>query len=163
MDLGAGLCSPRSPSCTTCPLAEHCAARRLGIASELPRKAPKKERPRRFGAAFVAISADGAVLLRRRQPKGLLGGMLETPSTEWTNAPIDCKAALAAAPIRGKWQRLTGVVAHTFTHFHLELGVYRLLDAPCAPMPRDCCWCAREELSGAALPTVMRKVLTHAL
>jgi A/G-specific adenine glycosylase len=163
MDLGATICSPRSPDCGICPVMSRCAARALGIAERLPAKAPKKQRPVRYGAAFLAIRHDGAVLLRRRPPKGLLGGMLETPSTEWRGARPEPDEALAAAPLAGDWRRLPGSVAHTFTHFHLELDVYRAEHLAGTAMPAGSSWHRAADLADAALPTVMRKVIAHGL
>ena len=85
MDLGATVCTPRRPSCLVCPLADFCAARASGIAAQLPMREAKPERPTRLVLAYVAIRADGCVLLRRRPENGLLGGMLEVPSTEWAD------------------------------------------------------------------------------
>ena len=83
MDLGATICTPRRPACGLCPLRPDCAAYAAGLAEVLPYREAKAERPMRRGAAFVALRADGAVLLRERPLKGLLGGMLETPSSPW--------------------------------------------------------------------------------
>jgi A/G-specific adenine glycosylase len=162
MDLGATICSPRSPACGVCPVMERCDARAQGIAERLPAKAPKKERPTRYGAAFVAIRPDGAVLLRRRPPKGLLGGMLETPSTQWGGTRPSPADALAAVPLAGDWRRLPGSVGHTFTHFHLELEVYRA-DCLSEATGAEGLWHAQNQLAEAALPTVMRKVIAHGL
>jgi A/G-specific adenine glycosylase len=160
MDLGAGQCSPRSPACALCPVVAHCEANARGIAATLPVKAPKKERPVRYGAAFVARRGDGAVLLRRRPPKGLLGGMLETPGTPWTDETPDRRAIDAAAPLAAHWRRVPGAVGHTFTHFHLELEVYAA-SAVAADAPEGCRWYGAHELPGEALPSLMRKVLAH--
>lgn len=163
MDLGSGLCSPRSPSCGQCPLHGACKAQQRGIAGMLPFKAPKKQRPTRYGTAFVAIREDRAVLLRQRPPKGLLGGMLEVPSSEWVEQRPSGNRHMKAAPLAAQWQRLSGTVSHTFTHFHLELEVFRALDTSHAVMPDPYRWYAQDDLPGAALPSVMRKVLAHAL
>lgn len=162
MDLGATVCTPRSPSCEACPLAPHCSARARGLAASLPARAPKAERPQRRGAAFVAVRADGAVLLRRRPPKGLLGGMLEVPSTEWGAAMPDEGAAMDAAPVAAQWRRVPGAVTHIFTHFRLTLEVWRA-DGVRAAAPEGCRWYPRATLAGEALPSVMRKVLAHAM
>ncbi|HSG94758.1 MAG TPA: A/G-specific adenine glycosylase, partial [Afifellaceae bacterium] len=77
MDVGATLCTPRQPACSLCPLAEGCRAFRSGRQSDFPVRPAKKPRPTRHGEAYVAIREDGAVLLRKRPPKGLLGGMAE--------------------------------------------------------------------------------------
>ena len=80
MDLGATICTPRRPACGLCPFRPDCRGFAAGLADVLPYREEKAERPVRRGAAFVAIRSDGAVLLRERPLKGLLGGMLETPS-----------------------------------------------------------------------------------
>jgi A/G-specific adenine glycosylase len=82
MDLGATICTPRRPACGLCPWSGPCAGRRRGIAAELPRKRPKPEKPTRLGIAYLALRPDGAVLLERRPPRGLLGGMLGLPGTD---------------------------------------------------------------------------------
>ena len=84
MDLGATLCSPRRPACGLCPVVSGCEAHAQGLAEVLPYRDAKAERPTRRGVAFVALRDDSAVLLRERPLKGLLGGMLETPSSPWT-------------------------------------------------------------------------------
>ena len=167
MDLGATICTPRKPACGLCPVRPHCRGFETGLAEPLPYKAAKAERPTRRGTAFVAIREDGAVLLRERPPKGLLGGMLETPSTPWEEEP-QSEPAEAHAPLEASWQKLPGLVTHTFTHFHLELTVYQAGVAQHARLravaePARCRWVGQRDLAGAALPTVMRKVLGHAL
>jgi A/G-specific adenine glycosylase len=161
MDLGATVCTPRAPACGSCPWAGACRARALGIAERLPRRAAKAVKPVRRGVAFVARRGDGAVLLRRRPEHGLLGGMMEVPSTPWREAPWDLAEARAAAPVDANWQVLDGVVRHTFTHFRLELGV--LAAAPEDANIEDGIWQPVERLGDVALPTVMKKVMRHAL
>ena len=87
MDLGATVCTPRQPRCPVCPWREHCAGFATGQPETYPRKAAKKDRPVRHAAAFWIERADGAVLLRRRPAAGLLGGMMEVPSTDWRERP----------------------------------------------------------------------------
>src|SRR3954469_14784720 len=121
MDLGATVCTPRKPLCVICPLGGGCRALKLGIAETLPRRSPKAEKPTRRGLAFVLARKDGAILLRKRPPKGLLGGMDEVPSSAWREGKFLASQALAEAPVPARWQILDGLVRHTFTHFHLEL------------------------------------------
>ncbi len=168
MDLGATICTPRRPACGLCPVRRACAGYEQGIAERLPQKLAKGERPTRRGAAFVVLREDGAVLLRERPLKGLLGGMLEAPSTPWREEPPARKAVAAHAPVQADWDAVPGMVEHTFTHFHLELAVYRAAVDLAAPIvstaePARCRWVARRALPDAALPTLMRKVLAHAL
>lgn len=162
MDLGATICTPRDPNCLICPWAEHCAGRITGLAPALPRKKPKKAVPTRRGVAFWIEREDGAVLLRRRPEKGLLGGMMEVPSTEWGAKIGDAEPQ---APLAAAWKKLPGVVEHTFTHFHLELAVWVAKDVRDGELRDggDYRWTARAEIGGEALPTVMRKVVAHVI
>jgi A/G-specific adenine glycosylase len=159
MDLGATICTPRDPNCLICPWAEECRGRIAGTAPSLPRKKAKKGVPTRRGTAFWIERADGAVLLRRRPAKGLLGGMMEVPSTEWGEAPS------GEPPLRAQWRAVPGKVEHTFTHFRLELDVWRAVSPADGELPTegDYRWTAPEDLAGEALPTVMRKVVAHVL
>ena len=161
MDLGATVCTPRRPKCLTCPWTAVCEARRLGIADALPARQAKRARPLRTGVAFWCVRADGAVLLRRRPEEGLLGGMMEVPSTDWSEAAVPVESAAGAAPFQAPWQRLPGLVSHGFTHFLLELTV--LAGRIDGPAPAGATWAPIDRLDDYALPSVMRKVVRHAL
>ena len=169
MDLGATVCTPKNPACALCPLCAPCLARARGEQDVFPIKAVKQKGKLRRGAAFVAVRPDGAVLVRTRVPSGLLGGMTEVPTSEW--APdFDAESALGSAPVfsrvsgdRDIWRRLPGTVNHVFTHFQLELVVYRAEVAAATAPPENTRWTPAQELAGEAFPTVMRKVLAHAL
>lgn len=168
MDLGATVCTPRAPSCLTCPLQDDCHASARGIASELPLKAPKPERPNRYGHAFVALREDGCILMRRRPAAGLLGGMLEVPSTDWVTVKTPVKKALRTVPMASDWWAVPGIVTHTFTHFRLQLHVHLAIVPVDASLhlwaePDRCSWISRHELDNEAVPSVMRKVLLHAM
>jgi A/G-specific adenine glycosylase len=166
MDLGASICTPKQPACVLCPWAQACLARRRGDPQTFPRKARKQQGQLRRGAAFVLRRADDAILLRRRATDGLLGGMVEVPTTEWTD-DFEERSALAHAPrprsAKPKWRRLPGVVTHVFTHFPLQLSVYTASVGAAARAPEGMRWVAIPQLAGEALPNVMRKVLARAL
>ncbi len=152
-DLGASLCSPKSPACTICPLLADCRAAALGIAAELPRKTAKKPRPTRYGVHFHLTDADGQLLLIRRPPQGLLGGMTTLPGPAWRAEPWSQAEAFEQAPQRADWRRL-GQVEHAITHFHLIIDVYA------ASLPRiqaEGFLCPSDQLADQALPSVMRK------
>jgi A/G-specific adenine glycosylase len=168
MDLGATLCSPRRPACGLCPVVSGCEGHAQGLAEVLPYREEKPLRPTRRGVAFVALRDDGAVLLRERPLKGLLGGMLETPSSPWTERGENAASALSHTPLKAQWREVPGLVEHTFTHFHLELSVYFAevsaeAKLAAAAHPERCRWVRVRDLHAAALPSVMRKVLAHAL
>src|SRR6056297_3541495 len=150
MDLGATVCTPRSPACGICPWRVPCAARASGLAPELPRKQPKKPKPTRLGIVYIGRRSDGAFLMERRPDKGLLGGMLGWPGADWGEAPI------AQPPLDAGWRPLEGVARHTFTHFHLRLEV-RVAELPLDAEAEGYHFIGRHEFSPAALPTVMRK------
>jgi len=162
MDLGATVCVPARPRCGLCPLADQCRGRALGAAPDLPRRAAKATRPLRHGAVFWLSRGDGAVLLRRRPPRGLLGGMLGLPGTDWRAEAFTEQEVAAMAPADLAWTVLPGTVRHTFTHFHLELAVWA---ARLTGMGEgiDGRWAAEQDLAAVGLPSVMRKAARHAL
>ncbi len=157
-DLGATVCTPTSPACGVCPWFSSCAARLAGIAAELPRKAPKAVRPMRYGVHFWLTDAAGRVLLRRRPPRGLLGGMTEIPGTDWRALPWDEAAWTDHAPMKAAW-RPVGEVRHGLTHFELRITV---MAARVPVIVADGFLGAVEKLDAEALPTVMRKCVALA-
>ncbi|MBY0612890.1 MAG: A/G-specific adenine glycosylase [Beijerinckiaceae bacterium] len=162
MDLGATICTPRKPACALCPVNAGCRAFAAGEPERYPRKAAKAARPSRRGAAFVAMRDDGAVLVEQRPPKGLLGGMVGLPTTDWSTKAA-CSAyrpeqAIAAAPLDADW-RPSGFAEHVFTHFALRLDVYVAKIGASRPAPAGMRWA---DLTAEAFPTVFRKVLEAA-
>lgn len=155
MDLGATICTPRRPACGICPLRPGCRGQALGLANELPRKTAKAPRPTRRGIAYVGRDADGAVLLEDRPARGLLGGMLGWPTSDWVGE--DAPPPEAAPPVEADWRAVQGEVRHTFTHFHLILGVLTA-HLPAATPPRRGRWVPRAAFRPTDLPTLMRKV-----
>ena len=164
MDLGATICTPQRTKCVLCPWRAECRARTLGIAEDLPARAPKRAKPLRRGVAFWAVRGDGAVLLRRRPAKGLLGGMMEVPSSAWVSGALDRGAAEKAAPVSARWSALPGVVRHSFTHFDLELMVLTGKTRAVKDVTNfGGVWVQPAALGTQALPTVMKKVIAFAL
>lgn len=150
MDLGATICTPKAPKCMACPIADHCAVAQMPLAETLPQKAPNKPKPVRLGFCYIAANADH-VLTERRPNKGLLGGMLGFPGSDWGDAP-DPKPPFAA-----DWTPLPGQVTHVFTHFRLELTVMTTnADIPDGLSPT-----VRNTFDPASMPTVMRKAWDH--
>jgi A/G-specific adenine glycosylase len=157
MDLGATICTPRRPRCVLCPWRAGCAAAARGLTETLPAHVEKPERPLRYGVAFWLTRPDGAVLLRRRPAKGLLGGMTEIPSTPWRAEPWTIAEAMRVAPAAAEWSRLPGTIRHGFTHFRLDLAI--LAGRGVA----DGLWSRVDRLGEHALPTLMKKVARHAI
>jgi A/G-specific adenine glycosylase len=149
MDLGATVCRPKSPLCDVCPISEWCEGRKTGAPETYPRKTKKADRPRRHGVAYLLTRGDQVALVRR-PPKGLLGGMLGLPTSDWRGAPWSDDEAVAAAPVAAAW-RDRGAIEHVFTHFSLTLRVF----AADGANDDDFVWTPREGLS--ALPSVFLK------
>ncbi|PCJ05155.1 MAG: A/G-specific adenine glycosylase [Rhodobacteraceae bacterium] len=151
MDLGATICTPKSPTCGLCPWRSPCEARAIGTAPLLPKKTPKKPKPTRRGVVYLARATNGDWLLERRPDKGLLGGMLGWPGSVWSDRPEP------NPPFEAAWQDLGAEVRHTFTHFHLILQVVvaelPTQHSPAAGHHRI----APSDFRPSDLPTVMRK------
>ncbi len=151
MDLGATICTARSPACGICPLRPDCAGFASGDPAAFPVKAAKKEKPRRAGHAWW-IESGGAVWLERRPDKGMLGGMRGVPTSDWSAAPDD------TPPVAGEWRRLPVAVEHVFTHFALTLTVHRAcVERRCMDGPAGEWW-PLARIKDAGLPTLFGKV-----
>ncbi len=151
MDLGATICTPKSPACGICPWARACQAKAARRQLELPKRAVKPSRPVRYGIAYLARRADGAWLVQTRPEQGLLGGMLGWPGTEWTEAPPE-----EAPPFQCEWRNPGVEVRHAFTHFELRLSL-RMTEVQDDAQPAHGHFVAG--LRREDLPTVMRKAM----
>ncbi len=158
MDLGATICRPQKPLCEVCPWQDECQGRRAGCAESLPKRARKAKRPVRQGVAFLLTRSDGAILFRKRPPRGLLGGLHELPTSTWLPAPLDRDAAIAEAPAQLNWRFHEQPVRHVFTHFTLELD---LAEAE-TQHPPEGLWQSCTALEQLALPTLVKKLLRQA-
>jgi A/G-specific adenine glycosylase len=159
MDLGATICTPQRPACALCPLREFCRAFALGEQERIPVKAIKPERPLRVGNIFV-FRVGEKVLVQTRAPRGLLGGMTEFPSSDWTSGDT-AQDDETGFPVEARWKRLPGHVEHVFTHFALHLTVYTA-ELPEALAPAEMRFIDIAALRREGLPSVMLKVAAHA-
>jgi A/G-specific adenine glycosylase len=164
MDIGSGICTPRNPRCVLCPVCTFCEAFAEGDMEQYPVKAPKKVKPIRQAFIFWVERPDGYVLLRRREEKGLLGGMMEFPSTDWQESAVNGALALdrflAEFSLDGE-QDMAGArpVRHTFTHFHLDLTIIKITTKKNSNTVRESCqWQHPDKFNEVALPTLMMKV-----
>jgi A/G-specific adenine glycosylase len=151
MDLGATICTPRSPRCLLCPVRGHCLAFAQGEPERLPVKAARRARPQRHGTIFW-LQRGEEVLLVRRPAKGLLGGMRALPTGPWAEAP----PGLDAAPVEAAWRMLGPHVAHGFTHFDLDLTLAAARTGA-QDVNHDGEWWPVVDLAAAGLPTVFAK------
>ena len=151
MDLGATICTPKSPACGICPWHESCKARKAGTAPDLPKKTPKKPKPIRHGTVYLGRRSDGAWLLERRPNKGLLGGMLGWPGSDWID--VTTPRPIGTPPTPADWKTEEGEVRHTFTHFHLLLTVM----SATIESNEQLLFLGHNDFRPSDLPTVMRK------
>lgn len=154
MDLGATICTPRIANCLLCPLAGGCAGRHLDPLT-FPVKSAKPLRPVRYGHAFIVRDPSGDIYLRTRPVNGLLGGMTEVPTSDWTAKP-----EAAAYPVDADWSG-HGKIIHVFTHFRLELDIWSTTIVRPEQL-EDGWWASPHALPGEALPTLFRKALAAA-
>lgn len=158
MDLGSGVCTPKNPKCLLCPLNRDCLAKAEGDMERFPIKAPKKLKPTRRAVSFWLVH-DGHVLLERRPPKGLLGGMPGLFSSPWIErADLPTKSEwLQHTPTDDYWKPLQGIAKHTFTHFHLET---QLIAAKATHRHNieGGFWFEVDKLHEVGLPTVFKKI-----
>lgn len=159
MDLGATICTPKRPACNLCPINDDCIGFYNGNAELFPYKKPKAAKPTRKGAAFVILNENEEIFLCKRPEAGLLGGMTQVPTNDWNsnqNGAVDT----TDAPIAANWEK-AGIAKHTFTHFHLELTVWKThrITAP----KFSGWWCDLDKIDDEAIPIIMRKVIKSAL
>ena len=159
MDLGATICLPKNPDCGQCPWSDNCGARKNSTQLSFPVKAPKKAKPLRRTAAFVMINDDHEIYLRKRPEAGMLAGMSEVPSGDWS-VRKDGATGVDAAPVKGDW-REAGTVRHVFTHFTLEMKVYFYTGTKSLKM--NGWWVHRDAVMDEALPSLMKKAIALAL
>lgn len=167
MELGATLCAPRTPRCDACPLAAHCRARAQGVQERRPIPKERKALPHRRLAAAL-IEREGKLLLVRRLPKGLLGGLWELPNAEPARDENDEQAlARALRTSLGLFVQvgnLLGTVEHAYTHFRVTVGVYRCSACgdpdPGSPWD-DHRWLACDELDNYGLTGVTTRALAR--
>ena len=165
MDLGSTICLPKTPLCVECPWEEICQARMKGIEKNLPVKKPKKPKPLRQGICFWIIRHDGYVLLRKRQEKGLLGGMMEIPSTPWEKNIQTIDKAIEYSPLRlsmVNWSILSDNVKHVFSHFNLLLIIasakIKRDKLEKLSLTEDFVWVNPNQINQLAIPSLTKKI-----
>ncbi len=152
MDLGATVCTRSRPRCGDCPLAKSCLARQEDRQDELPAARPRPKLPERR-AGFVLISDGQRLLLERRPPHGLWGGLLVPPEGE-------AAAVLARLGLNAENQRALAPLKHAFTHFRLTLEpVLCIVEPPPGVGEPGLNWVALDTAATAGVPTPIRKLI----
>lgn len=160
MDLGATVCTRSRPNCPICPMASVCRGLAQGRVAELPTPRPRRERPVRRETVLILLDGDG-VLLERRPPTGIWGGLLALPVLpEVCDDPI----AWVAQTLGLKVDALNPlpVLRHDFTHFRLEMSplLGRVRGIRPAVHQDALSWLSVTDLAKAPLPAPVRKLLS---
>lgn len=155
MDLGAMICTPRSPKCGLCPVSGHCLARQQNIAEQLPVKSPKTPKPKKQGFVYWIKNKQGQILYETRPAKGLFGGMACLPTSDWLS---DREPISHLDFLKGQIMTMhpSRHVRHVFTHFELTL-------IPCdivwkGRVPSHLKWVDLKNVAELGLPTLFQKV-----
>lgn len=156
MDLGAGPCARRRPDCSACPFSAACEAHRLGLEAEIPGARPKKSLPEKSTTMLVLLHA-GAVLLEKRPPSGIWGGLWSLPECSPDEDPVRAAVRLG---YRGRAGDGGAAFSHVFTHFRLHIQPWLMaVEAPVKAGEPGCIWLPLADLDGAAVPAPVRKIL----
>ncbi len=155
MELGATICTPRTPRCTECPLRQLCRAFANGTQLERPARSRTAAIPERHYQTLVIFDPVDHVLLRQRPLDGLLGGLWEFPATDQDATALVRELTGSACALAER-----GTVTHTFSHFRAHYHVHVARLARKAKAPRDAAlrWIHISELDRYALPTAQRKI-----
>lgn len=166
MDLGATVCTPKNPSCLLCPWRVYCQAYSLGIQSKLPMREKSSPIPHKLIGVAVIWNDQGQVLIDRRKPEGLLGGLWEFPGgkVEPGESFEDCiqreiKEELGIEIRVGEYLM---TVDHAYTHFKVSLNVYHCYYVSGEPQPLECeeiRWVTVDELTQFPFPKANEKIM----
>ena len=167
MELGATVCRPRAPRCSSCPIDEHCAAFQAGTAESLPVRAPKKPRPHHILGVGI-VSRNERVLIARRPENGLLGGLWEFPSTrQLEDEPLSdtcIRAVREATGVDAAVRNRFRTVRHGFTHFSVTMHAFQCEYKGGKARARNCSdvrWVATDGLGDYAFSRANRKLIEY--
>lgn len=174
MELGALVCTPKSPQCLICPVMEHCAGRLAGVEETLPvKKKAKPPRPEYRIVALIEGSGEhaGEIWIRQRPEDGLLARMWELPHytlpeqehSDW-ELPNDLDMQVLASRIKEEvGQRIVPIgwlmnAEHTFSHIQWHMRVYHFKALKCEPGASGT-WINQTEMQDYAFPNVFLRIL----
>ena len=155
MDLGATICTPKSPKCSICPISNYCNAHTTRSEEKYPVREPKKVKPNRYGYVYWITNNDDEVLIHKRPDKGLLGGMYGFPTTQWQeNKTATVHLEFLA---NKKMKKKKEIVKHVFTHFNLHLTIYSMIIDK-ESFSEAFSWVDENKIDQVGLPTTFDKV-----
>ncbi|PCJ99689.1 MAG: A/G-specific adenine glycosylase [Zetaproteobacteria bacterium] len=156
MDLGATICTPKSPACFSCPLNDVCMGYSAGNPERYPLRSLKKKRPERHGFVYFITNPEGDILIHKRPEKGLLGGMYGLPTSEWVGRETNLQH-INFLNEKMELHVMNANITHVFTHFHLTLTLYSYAFYKDLKVPIGYEWMNADRLDRLGLPTVFKK------
>lgn len=164
MDLGASICTPKSPKCHSCPVIDYCEAKKSNLQNELPTKAVRKKKPSRHGYVYWIENENGEVMIHKRPDKGLLASTHGFPTTQWN----DISETIGHLDIfcSANFRKYPDSVKHVFTHFDLSLHLFQgkvSQDAVKTEEGQEFYWISRQDIEKIGLPSLFQKVLNFAI
>ncbi|MBP8974282.1 MAG: A/G-specific adenine glycosylase [Anaerolineae bacterium] len=166
MELGRRICTPTSPQCAVCPLADYCLGRAHGTQHERPVKRPRARSPHYDVTAAVTCRDDGRLLIAQRPLEGMLGGLWEFPGgkREPGESLRDClrRELREELGIEVAVGEQIGTVRHAYTHFRITLYAFAcriIAGEPVALGCADWAWVTLDELDRYAFPVTDQKII----
>jgi A/G-specific adenine glycosylase len=166
MELGALVCTPRSPACLLCPMREMCRAFEAGKQAELPVKTGKTKVRTAKMAAGILLNDEGKILIHKRPSEGLLANMWEFPNNEYLGSVKSAgKAALLdyieeSIQASGEIEDKIGYIEHVFSHLKWEIQIWQgKLAAQPAALPDDWKWVDAAEIEQYPFPVSHQKII----
>jgi A/G-specific adenine glycosylase len=165
MELGSEICVPRHPRCNDCPVNRVCEAKRHGEQNRLPTRTTKKPLPS-YTVAVGVIHRGGRILIDKRKPEGLLGGLWEFPGGK--KRPGESLEAALRREVREELAIAIRVdcplvvVGHTYSHFHVRIHAFECTYLSGTPRCRACAafkWVRPADLGRYAFPAANRKII----
>lgn len=155
MDLGAMICTPKSPKCMICPVRRNCKGRIAGVAETLPAKLRKKLKPQRYGNVYWVENDDGEILLQTRPDSEMMGGMVGLPTGDWSEEKSDNHHLEFLESIKDRKQH----IRHSFTHFDLRLDLFSARVSASNDLRADYFWRAKADINPNDFPTLFKKAV----
>lgn len=163
MDLGATLCTRSNPQCQACPLASTCEAYATDRVSEFPNAKPKKNIPTRHAYFILLKNDEGKILLEKRPPQGIWGGLWSLPQHEDKTEILQQLEQTLGGDIEET--QTANSRRHTFSHFHLEMQpIHALINNRAQQInePARWRWYDTEEIDDVGLAAPIKSILKSA-